>query len=233
MHKRRVPGRQKLSPDIYCTSVGMGCESWFSTCAGCAHCLGSTESVQITSANCHPLVLYWEPGLRRRGPSAQNTAYKVTRMTTGETLVHPYPETWDDPVRAAMLRVSADHNIDPDAVKEPIQPMYGKEGLADAYKMLTRWGQVAWDRETFVKHHQRLGFYWSRAFPDTTCLRFSSKVVYSDPLAPGKEHSVDITGQLIGRQNVAHFLRGRGEKQGVPTGSGAESGAYDPDGKSP
>ncbi|POS76453.1 hypothetical protein DHEL01_v205162 [Diaporthe helianthi] len=218
-----MPGGEQLSPDIYCTSVGMGCESWFSTCAGCVHCLGSTESVKLVSANSQALLLRWDPGLRRRGPSAQNLAYICSRISTERTLVNSHMEFWDDPVRAAMLRVTADHNIDPDAVKAPIQPIYGKEGLADAYNMWTRMGHVGWDRLTFARHHQSLGFYWSRAFPDTTRVRFSFNMIYNDPIAPAKKHSIDITGQLIGRHNVTHLLRGRDEHEETPRESGGEN----------
>ena len=213
-HGSSPPGRdwpeQAPSP---CTSLGMGRESWFSSCAGCVNCLGSTESVKIFPSNWHSLLLAWEPGLRHRGPPAYNTPHKTTRLTTEETLFRPCLETWDDPVRAAMLRVSAAYNLDPDAEKRPIQPMYGKEGLVDAWEMWNKWAHGAWDRITFVKQHERVGFYWSRAFPDTTRFQFSSKVVYSDPLVPGRKHRLDVTGQFVGRHDATPLLTGRAAEE--------------------
>lgn len=196
-----------------CTSVGVGRESWFSTCAGCVNCLGSTESVEIFPSNWHNLLLGWEPGLRHRGPSAYNLQYKITRLATEETLFEPSLETWDDPVRAAMLRVSPAYNLDPDAVKIPIQPMYGKEGLVDAWEMWNKWAHHAWDPITFVKQHETVGFYWARTFPDTTRFQFSSKMVYSDPLVPGKKHKLDVTGQFVGRHDATPLLNARAAEE--------------------
>lgn len=191
----------------------MGRESWFSTCAGCFHCLGSTESLEVCSLNWHSL-LTWEPGLRRRGPSAHNIAYKASRVTTEKTLFHTLLETWDDPVRAAMLSDSPDYTLDPCAMKEPLQPMFGKEGLVDAWKMWEDRAPGVWDRESFALNHQKVGFYWSRAFPDTTRLRFSSRIAYNDLLVPGKKYRLDIAGQFIGRHDAAPLLRGR-DKEGL------------------
>lgn len=200
-----------------CSSAGMGRESWFSTCAGCVNCLGSTESVEVFPSNWHSLLLAWEPGLRHRGPSAFNTAYKNSRLETRETLFNPLLESWDDPVRAAMLRVSPEFNLDPGAEKQLIQPMYGKEGLVDGWEMWNRWAHHAWDRVTFAKHHERVGFYWARAFPDTTRFQFSSKLVYSDPLIPGKTYPLDITGQFVGRHDATPLLAGKdAQEEGAP-----------------
>lgn len=196
-----------------CTSVGMGRESWFSTCAGCVNCLGSTESVEVFPSNWHSLLLAWEPGLRHRGPSAYNTAHKTTRLATEETLFHPFLETWDDPVRAEMLRASPEFVLDPDAKKQLIQPMYGKEGLVGAWKMWNKWAHNAWDRITFAKHHESVGFYWSRAFPDSTRFQFSCKLAYSDPLIPGKTYRLDVTGQFIGRHDATPLLTGKDAKE--------------------
>lgn len=213
-------GREPVVPRTTlfpCTSAGMGRESWFSTCAGCVNCLGSTESVEVFPSNWHSVLLAWEPGLRHRGPSAHNLAHKITRLATEETLFYPFLETWDDPIRAAMLRVSPEFNLDPGAEKQLIQPMYGKEGLVDAWDMWNRWALHAWDRITFAKHHESVGFYWSRAFPDTTRFRFSCKLVYSDPLVPGRTYRLNATGQFIGRHDATPLLAGRGAKgEGAP-----------------
>lgn len=202
-----------------CSSLGMGRESWFSTCAGCCHCLGSTEAVEIFPSNWHSLVLAWEParGLRHRGPSVYNTAYRATRLKTEEMLLYPFMERWDDPVRAAMLRTSADFNLDPDGKKQLIQPIYGKEGLVNAWEMWNKWAHYAWDRVTFANHHERVGFYWSRAFPDTTRFQFSSKLAYSNPLVPGKKHTLSIAGQFVGRHDATPLLTGRdAQKEDAP-----------------
>ncbi|KAK7712713.1 hypothetical protein SLS64_001428 [Diaporthe eres] len=173
---------------------------------------------QFYPSNWHKLLLAWEPGLRSRGPSAYNTVHIITRLATEEMLFYPFLETWDDPVRAAMLRVSPEFNLDPGAEKLLIQPMYGKEGLVDAWQMLNRWALHAWDRITFAKHHESVGFYWSRAFPDTTRFQFSCKLVYSDPLVPGRTYRLDATGQFIGRHDGTPLLAGRDAKEeGAPT----------------
>lgn len=214
-----------------CTSVGMGRESWFSTCAGCVNCLGSTESIEISPSNWRNLLLAWEPGLRRRGPSAYNLQHNRTQLTTEDTVCKPTLETWDDPVRAAILRSSPGYNLDPDGMKEPIQPMYGKEGLVDAWDMWNKWAHYAWDRVTFATQHERIGFYWSRAFPDTTRFEFSSKVLYSDPLVPGKKYRLDFTGQFVGRHDATRLLRNRDaeEEEGSAPGQEADDVLEGPD----
>ncbi|KKY37567.1 hypothetical protein UCDDA912_g02457 [Diaporthe ampelina] len=169
-------------------------------------CLALGPRARLARASPEPLHL-------TRGPPAYNTPHKTTRLATEETLFRPCLETWDDPVRAAMLRVSAAYNLDPDAEKRPIQPMYGKEGLVDAWEMWNKWAHGAWDRITFVKQHERVGFYWSRAFPDTTRFQFSSKVVYSDPLVPGRKHRLDVTGQFVGRHDATPLLTGRAAEE--------------------
>lgn len=206
-HRFLPSGPDWIDP-IHCTSIGMGRESWFSTCAGCVNCLGSTESIEVFPSNWHNLLLAWEPGLRRRGPSAYNAYHTSTQLTTVDTLFKPFLETWDDPVRLAMLRSNPRYTLDREAAKQqPIQPMYGKEGLVDAWDMWNRWAHHAWDRVTFAKYHERLGFYWSRSFPDTTRFEFSSKMLYSDPLVPGKKYELDVTGQFVGRHDATPLLR--------------------------
>ncbi|KAL1879861.1 hypothetical protein Daus18300_001700 [Diaporthe australafricana] len=222
-HRSYPPGPDWINIyPVLCTSVGVGRESWFSTCAGCVNCLGSTESVEVSPSNWHTLFLSWEPGLRRRGPSAYNLQYNSTKLTTEDTLCNPILETWDDPVRAAILRISPEYVLDPDGTKQIIQPMYGKEGLVDAWDMWNKWAHHAWDRVTFATQHERVGFYWSRAFPDTTRFEFSSKVLYSDPLVPGKKYRLDFTGQFVGRHDATQLLRSRGAEEEKGSAQGQE-----------
>ncbi|KAI3400517.1 hypothetical protein diail_2716 [Diaporthe ilicicola] len=206
---RLLPNAPEWIDQFHCTSMGMGRESWFSTCPGCVNCLGSTDYISISLSNHGGFHLAWSPRLNRMGPSFYNLEHVDKQLVTSYTDVDHVLDPWDDPVRAQMLRTSPGYTLDPDAAKQPIQPMYGKEGLVDAWQMWNKWAPNAWDRHTFAIHHEHVGFFWSRTFPDTTRAKFWSQMLYSDPLIPGRKYRLKFTGQFVGRHNAMPLVCGR------------------------